>query len=65
MWKLEDYKVIFAAVGFVGILLCASPTLTLILDLPKGEKFSELWILGPNHMAEDYPFNVKINEEYL
>jgi len=65
MLKLEDYKVVFAAVGLVGILLFASPTLSLVLHLPSGEKFSELWVLGPGHMAEDYPFNVKANVSYL
>jgi len=62
--KLEDCKVIFATAGLIGILLFASPTLSLVFRLPSGEKFSELWILGPNHMIEDYPFNVKANEAY-
>ena len=63
--KLEDYKVIFVAVGLVGILLFASPALALVLHLPAGEKFSELYILGPGHMAEDYPFNVGAGVDYL
>jgi hypothetical protein len=63
--KLEDYKVVFATVGVIGILLFASPALGLLVHLPTGEKFSELWVLGPGHMAEDYPFNVRENESYL
>lgn len=63
--KLEDYKVIFVAVGLIGILLFASPALALVLHLPAGEKFSELYILGPGHMAEDYPFNVTEGLNYL
>lgn len=63
--KLEDYKVIFVAVGLVGILLLASPALALVLHLPAGEKFSELYILDPEHMAEDYPYNVSAGGEYL
>lgn len=63
--KLEDYKVVFAAVGLVGVLLFASPALGLVVHLPSGEKFSELWVLGSGHMAEDYPFNVRENESYL
>lgn len=27
-----------------------------------GERFSELWLLGPEHMAEGYPFNVRAGE---
>jgi hypothetical protein len=64
MLKIEDYKVVFASVGLIGVLLFASPTLGLVLRLPGGERFSELWVLGPGHMAEDYPFNVKANDNY-
>jgi len=64
MWKIEDYKVAFAAIGLIGTLLFASPTLGLVLHLPRGEKFSELWVLGPRHMAEDYPFDVKAGISY-
>ena len=65
MLRLEDYKAVFATLGLIGVLLFASPTLGLVLRLPGGEKFSELWVLGPGHMAEDYPFNVKAGEDYL
>jgi hypothetical protein len=64
MMKLEDYKVIFAAVGLVGVLLFASPALALVLHLPAGE-FSELYVLGSGHMAEDYPGNVTVGVNYL
>ncbi|MGA2767332.1 MAG: DUF1616 domain-containing protein [Candidatus Bathyarchaeia archaeon] len=63
--KLEDYKQVFAAVGLVGVLLFATPALGLVVHLPSGEKFSELYVLGSGHMAEDYPFNVRENESYL
>jgi len=65
MLKLEDYKAIFAVAGLAGILLFASPTLSLVLHMQGGERFSELWILGPGHMAEDYPFNVRADVDYL
>ena len=65
MLKLEDYKLIFASIGLIGILLFASPTLSLVLRVPGGERFSEFWILGPGHMVEDYPFNVKAGVSYL
>jgi hypothetical protein len=65
MLKIEDYKIIFTAVGLVGALLFASPTLSLVFHLPLVEGFSELWILGPEHMAENYPFNVRAEESYL
>ncbi|HVP16097.1 MAG TPA: DUF1616 domain-containing protein [candidate division Zixibacteria bacterium] len=62
--KLEDWKVVFAVVGLAGVLLFASLTLSLVLHLPGGEVFSELWVLGPAQMAEDYPFNVGANVSY-
>jgi hypothetical protein len=63
--KLDDYKVVFAAVGIIGVLALASPALSLVLHLPGAEKFSELWVLGSEHMAEDYPFNVTDDVNYL
>ena len=62
---LDDYKVIFIAVGLVGILLLAIPALGLFVHLPAGEEFSNLYILGPGHMIEDYPFNVTSGVDYL
>jgi hypothetical protein len=58
MLRLDDYKLIFISVGLIGILVLASPTLGLVLRLPGGERFSELWILGSGGMAEGYPTNV-------
>jgi uncharacterized membrane protein len=37
----------------------------MVLHLPSGERFSELWILGLGHMAEGYPGNVKANVSYF
>lgn len=63
--KLEDYRVVFVAVGLIGVLLFASPVLSLVLRLPGGERLSELWVLGPENMAEDYPGNVTAGVNYL
>jgi hypothetical protein len=65
MLKIEDCKVVFVSVGLIGVLLFTSPTLGLVLRLPGGERFSELWVLGPGYMAEDYPFNVRADVNYL
>jgi hypothetical protein len=65
MLRLEDYRTIFVAAGLIGILICALPTLSLALHLPTGEKFSELYVLGPAHMAEGYPFNVTADMSYM
>jgi uncharacterized membrane protein len=65
MLTLSDYKTIFVAVGAIGVLLFASPTLGPVLRFSMGEKFSELQLLGSGHMAENYPSNIRANESYL
>ena len=48
----------------VSALFVASPALSRLLVWPRTEFFTELWLLGPNHMAEDYPHNVSRYENY-
>jgi hypothetical protein len=63
--NLEDYRTVFATGSLVLMLVAATPAVSLFVAFPGGgERFSELWLLGPNHMAEDYPFNVEVNETY-
>ena len=62
--KLGDCKLVFVAVGLIGILLIASPALADVIRLPGGEQFSELYLLGPDHMAENYPSNVAVGQNY-
>ncbi len=63
--RLEDYHTLFVVGGLVLILVAAFPGLSVVFSFPEGgEQFSELWVLGPGHMAEDYPFNVGEGREY-
>jgi hypothetical protein len=65
--KLGDYKIIFIAVGLIGVLLIATPALSSVINLPSvpgGEHFSELYLLGPNQMAANYPFNIAVGQNY-
>jgi hypothetical protein len=62
--KLIQYKLIFIAIGLIGSLLIASPVLADILNLPIGERFSEIYLLGPNQMASDLPFNIIAGHNY-
>ena len=62
--KLEGYKLIFVAVGLIGVLLIATPPLIDAIRLPGGEQFSELYLLGPDHMAANYPFNIAVGQNY-
>jgi len=61
---VRDYQVLFLVVVAVSALLVASPALSRLLVWPRTEFFTELWILGPNHMAEDYPYNVSRDQNY-
>jgi hypothetical protein len=62
--ELDDFRILFVVAGLILILVAASPALSLI-SLPRGEdRFSELWLLGPEQKVENYPFNVRANEQY-
>jgi uncharacterized membrane protein len=62
--KLGDYKLIFVVVGLIGVLLIASPALAGAIRFPGGEQFSELYLLGPSQMAENYPYNIAVGQNY-
>jgi len=64
MLILEDFKKIFIIISILGVLAISSPAIAFFLPSQTGEKFSELYVLGSNNMAEDYPFNVKAGENY-
>jgi hypothetical protein len=64
--KLHDYKLIFVVVGLVGVLLIATPAFVdAIRPPPNEEKFSELYLLGPAHIAANYPNNLAGGQNYL
>ena len=56
--KLNDYKLVFVALGLIGVLIIASPSLAEVISLPSGEQFSEIYLLGPGQKVENYPYNV-------
>ena len=62
--NLQEYKVLFIIAISVSALLVASPALQRLLGYPQTEFFTEMWLLGPEHMAENYPFNITLNENY-
>lgn len=61
--NLNDYRVLFMACSLGVSLLAAMPALGLFVPFRIEEPFSELSILGPAHLAKDYPFNVGVNTE--
>jgi hypothetical protein len=63
--NLEEYRTVFVVGSLVLMLVAVAPALSLSIAFPgESERLSELWLLGPNRMAEDYPFNVTAGEEY-
>jgi uncharacterized membrane protein len=62
--NIREYRVLFMAVTGILVLLVASPALSRLLVYPRTEFFTEMWLLGPNHTAEDYPFNVSSGQNY-
>jgi uncharacterized membrane protein len=52
------------AVGVFGILIVSLPPIAGLISLPSGEQFTELYLLGSQHMAEDYPYNISPNQDY-
>lgn len=62
--NLDDYRTLFVVGSLALILAAASPGLNMIVPFLEGreEKFTELWILGPDNEAEGYPFNIEIDE---
>ncbi len=56
--QLDSYRKIFIAIGLVGVLFFASPTIAALIKPPVGQQFSELFILGPGHTFDNIPFNV-------
>ena len=62
--NLTQYKALFILVTAVLALLVASPALQHILVYPRTEFFTEISLLGPNHMAQDYPYNITNNANY-
>ena len=60
---LKDYRNLFAVCSLVLSFFAITPTLDLFVSFNVEERFSELSILGPTHMAKDYPFDVRVNSE--
>ena len=62
--NLQNYKVLLLVVTAVSALITASPALQHLIVFPQGEPFTELWLLGPGHLAEGFPYNVTSGQRY-
>lgn len=65
MVNLDQYRTLFVVVTLGLALIVASPMLTMVVSFGvSSEQFTEFWLLDPNHVAEDFPFNVSAGEVY-
>ena len=62
--NLQEYKVLLLVFTAVSALFTASPALQRLLVYPQTDSFTEMWLLDPNHMAENFPFNITRNSKY-
>lgn len=63
--NLDEYRTVFLVVTLGLALVAAYPMLAMVVPFTGGsEEFSELWLLGPGHTAEGYPFSVGAGEMY-
>lgn len=64
LMNLQEYKVLVFVITAIVALIVASPALQRVLVYPQTEFFSELSLLGPNHMAEGFPYNITNGKSY-
>ena len=64
MMDMKRFTVPFFVVVAIVALLVASPALSRVLVFPRTEFFTELYILGSNGTAENYPFNISSGQSY-
>lgn len=63
--NLNEYRAIFLLVTLALTLVASSPLFSSVISLQNDpDSFSEIWLLGPDHVAENFPFNVTSNEMY-
>jgi hypothetical protein len=62
--KQSDAKRLYIVVTFIIALVLLTPLLSQIVQIPRGESFSEIWLLGDGDKAENYPLNLSQGETY-
>ena len=62
--KLANLRILYLISCGALCLIVLSPTIDLISPFPEGERYSELYVLGPTHLMEGYPFNISAGISY-
>jgi uncharacterized membrane protein len=62
--NLQNAKSIYVISCFILGLIILSPTFFAVVPLPEDQKFTELWLLGPNHTIQSGAVNVSLYKPY-
>jgi uncharacterized membrane protein len=62
--RMQQYRFLIIFAAAVMVLLAVSLVFQQVFVYPQTEFFTELSILGPEHKAENYPYNITSNEDY-
>ena len=62
--NFKNMKTLYVLSCVILCIIFLLPSLATIVHFPEGEKFSELWILGPAHQMGDFPFKVSQGVTY-
>jgi uncharacterized membrane protein len=62
--NLQQYQALLLIITGTLALIVASPALQRLLVYPQTEFFTEMWLLGPEYKAENYPYNITLNNGY-
>lgn len=62
--NFENAKLLYVlSVVLLGFIILL-PSIFAVIPFPEGERFSELWLLGPNRLIESSTFNVSIKQPH-
>ena len=63
--NLKSYRDLFIVITLVLTLVAASPVLATVISFQSSsDQFTELWLLGPDRVAGNFPFDVSADEMY-
>lgn len=62
--NLEQVRALFIIVTLSLVLIAAFPLISYVVPQRNSENYSEFWLLGPDHVGDDYPSIVREGEVY-
>ena len=64
MIDFKEFRALYAVFCIILLIIAISPAVFSLLSFPEEERFTELWLLEEDHMAEDFPFIAREGETY-